>query len=236
MLNTFLATAIILAQTIVGLNTTQPKPIMPINYNIKNVVTTNTKPITKASTIQNIVSLGDSNTQGLYNSPIVPNLDQSLTYPNLLGAKNEGVSGNTIQQVINRLHIDLYSNYIDGADNIVTVLIGVNDFIQGHTLDQAYTDFQTLIQDIYSHGWKIFVLTYLSLNYTTLVHDEIIQFDNRIRNDRNNYFVIDIYYTLLSCLDCFNVDNLHFNSKAHQIIANTIKNYISFENYPVNTF
>lgn len=110
----------------------------------------------------NIVCLGDSNTKY---SPHTD--DQEYAWQMHKRKKfrgitcvNSGVSGNRVAQVTARLGTDLDPYFIAGARNVCTILIGINNLVDGDTAADAWADMVTLINAVVASGWETYVMTY----------------------------------------------------------------------------
>jgi lysophospholipase L1-like esterase len=221
--------ALVIAQAIVA---SQFVLVVPKTVPVKpqgQIIEVKPAPIVSPATV-NIVSLGDSNTDGIFGGDPRQKVAIGSRYSDLIQAKNAGHSGNMVSMVTARINNELFPFYQVGKTNIATILVGVNDFNNGRTVDQAFADIQTLVAQIKARGWTVIVLTYPPVYYNNAINDQLKAFNQKIRMGRGNYFVIDSYYTLAGCSDCMFEDQLHLNIKGHALLAKSlnaqIKNYV----------
>jgi lysophospholipase L1-like esterase len=221
--------ALVIAQAIVA---SQFVLVVPKTVPVKpqgQIIEVKPAPIVSPATV-NVVSLGDSNTDGIFGGEPRQKVAIGSRYSDLIQAKNAGHSGNMVSMVTARINNELFPFYQVGKTNIATILVGVNDFNNGRTVDQAFADIQTLVAQIKARGWTVIVLTYPPVYYNNAINDQLKAFNQKIRMDRGNYFVIDSYYTLAGCSDCMFEDQLHLNIKGHALLAKSlnaqIKNYV----------
>lgn len=138
----------------------------------------------------NLVTMGDSNTLGYQ-------VSSEKKYPNRLASnsgitvENLGVSGYQVTDLQAQVP-NLSSKKIATKRNVVTVMIGVNDFVLGKSVSLANSQLQTLITDLKSGWWEVFVITYPPKTGDTVINTKIVEFDNLIKS-WTWYVVIDAY-------------------------------------------
>ena len=226
-LMTHLATFLIVIQAILSLFT--PSEISTLNVNIENGIITKSE-LTTPYTWTNVVCIGDSNT-------FWANwFDNSKRWCDLIGTNsgyiiyNAWVSSSTATDLIGR-NTDVLTRKVTGKRNIVTILIGTNDWYYNHTVAQTWTDIQTVITQLKSNGWEVIILTYppsignsprniflRSLNSLILTNSSII-----------GYKVVDSYIEIVDPLNQDNAksgmigsDNLHLTEQGHLAIYNKV--------------
>jgi lysophospholipase L1-like esterase len=221
--------ALVIAQSIVA---SQFVPVTPTVVPVKpqgQIIEVKPAPVVSPATV-NIVSLGDSNTDGIFGGEPRQKVAIGSRYSDLIQARNAGHSGNMVSMVTARLNNELFPFFQPGKTNIATILVGVNDFNNGRTVDQAFADLQFLNAQIKARGWTTIILTYPPIYYNDAINDQLKAFNQKIRMNRGNYFVIDAYYSLAGCSDCVFEDKLHLNIKGHAVLAKSlnaqIKNYV----------
>ncbi len=195
----------------------------------------------------NIVCLGDSNTSGSYNAY---RADINKTYPNLLAREylnddivvwNKGVSSDQTTDINARLSTDLYANYVAGARNVATLLVGMGDFtIGGKTAAAAWSDMATLVSNIKNNKWELIVFTYFptetdAVNGANAFAKEFNEYI-RVNADVYNYKVIDLW-NIFADPDNDNLGNhtyycsgggsdTHINESGHELIFEELKKYV----------
>lgn len=149
-------------------------------------------PTVTPTQVINMVSMGDSNTFWV-------NLSSDKRYSNKLSASagitvnNIGINSYKVQDLINQ--VPTLEQYKDlSKRNVVTIMIGTNDFIAGNTVANTWVQLQTLISSIKSNWWEVWVITYPPKSLDTVVNISIIAFNNLIiANASNWYTVVDAY-------------------------------------------
>lgn len=109
----------------------------------------------------NIVCVGDSNTGGMYLTPKqeYPSQLQSMKYYQGVSVINMGVRGNRVSDVVARLP-SILNQYVEGARNIVTLMIGTNDATYSMTAQNIYnTTISNLVYPLQSAGFEVWIIT-----------------------------------------------------------------------------
>jgi lysophospholipase L1-like esterase len=231
---THLATFLIVIQAIFSLFS--PSELSTLNVNIENGVITKSE-LTIPYTWTNIVCIGDSNT-------FWANwFDNSKRWCDLIATNtgytiyNAWVSSSTATDLIGRNATDVYPRKVNGKRNIVTILVGTNDWYYNHTVEQTWTDIKTVITQLKSNGWEVIVLTYppsvgnssrniflRSLNSLILTNSSVM-----------GYRTVDSYIDIVDPLNQDNAksgmigsDNLHLTEQGHLAIYNKVAGIFGF--------
>lgn len=190
----------------------------------------------------NMVSMGDSNTFGV-------NLTTDQRYSNKLATNagitvnNLGTNGYKVQDLINQ--VPTMVQYKDSTKrNVVTIMIGTNDFIAGNTVDNTWSQLQILINSVKSNGWEVWLLTYPPKS-GDVINTSIITYNNLIKaNSTIGYTVVDVYKEFSDGANgnkvwLMQADWLHMtdlgNSIVYLLLYGTISKPIATTQTPVTT-
>lgn len=223
-----LSTFLIVINAIFSLFT--PSELSTLNVNIENGVITKSE-LTIPYTWTNIVCIWDSNTfwaNWFSNSKRWCDLIATNSGYTIY---NAGVSSSTATDLISRHSSDVYPRKVSGKRNIVTILIGTNDWYYNHTVAQTWLDIKTSISQLKANWWEVIVITYppsiwnssrniflRSLNSLILTNSYLLW-----------YRVVDSYIEIVDPLNQDNAksgmignDNIHLTEQGHLAIYNKI--------------
>lgn len=176
----------------------------------------------------NMVALGDSNTFGV-------NLSASQRYTNKLATDagititNVGVNWYQTTDLINQVST-LSSYFVSGKRNVATVLIWTNDFNAGASVSTTWTNLNTLIANLKTAGWEVWVITYPPKKNDS-TRDALISSYNSLILSWSGYTPIPVYSDFLSgSIDTKNglmqSDGLHMSEVWHSIVYLALRNFV----------
>lgn len=189
---------------------------------------------------RNIVCLGDSNTAGT-------TLDFSDSYPSILTRLymndtttiiNSGAAGYTVGQLRDNIDGLLLNWSVNGTNvtNIVIVQGGINDFDDGKTPAQVFSNLTYIYETAKNRGWEVWALTNSPGNHQEN-SDKILELNNLIKSSSIPNHIIDSYSMMADSTNyskpadgyIYN-DGTHLRKNATALIAGMIFNmtfYIS---------
>ena len=232
---THLATFLVVLNAIFSLFT--PTELATLNVNIENGVITKSE-LTQPLTGINIVCVGDSNTAG------TTGFTASKRYCDMLGINHPELSVYnawfttlTSTDLITRDVTEVYPHFVTGKRNIATLLIGTNDFYFNHTLIQSWSDIKTVIANLKTQGFEVWVLTYPPRITDTARNIYLRSLNSLIMTNAPilGYKTVD---TAIEIVDPNNQDNtisgmlqadlLHFTEQWHQTVYNKLNSALGF--------
>ena len=161
-----------------------------------------------------VVMIGDS---------ITDTVDWAELFPGISIA-NRGLNGDTTEEVLKRLD----SVYSTGAKRAF-LLIGINDFSNGVSVDTAYSNYEMIIEDLLSHGIQpIIQSTLLAGENREHFNAQVNELNSRLRKLAaiQGIFFIDLNAGLAKrgILEArFTSDDIHLNAAGYEIWKRTIE-------------
>ena len=185
--------------------------------------------IAQTTNIQTMIFLGDSLTAGF-------GIDEKKAYPAILQEKigtqniaiiNAGSSGDTTYTLLNRLDWTLAQL----KPSIAFLCIGANDGLRGYKITITESNIQKIIDRLSSDNIQI-VLAGISLpkNYSESYIKEFDELYETIAS-RNNIELLPFLLKDVAGIPSLNLtDRIHPNEAGHEIIANTVYNFLATNN------
>lgn len=188
----------------------------------------------------NMVCFWDSNTEWI-------ELLASEKFATMLDANpditafNEGIAGNTSTQLLSRLQTSVLNRKDVNKRNIMTLLIGTNDFWYWFTVNQVWTNIQSIISQVKAQWWEVILMTYpVCDDYNR--NPNIRSLNTLILNNTSiGYTAIDVHQLFVSPTnpDANRLEisrtQLHFGWYWHRVISEAIQSVLWYNNYSVPT-
>lgn len=116
--------------------------------------------------LTNVVCVGDSNVGG-DNPAYWPNQMMKRRFNEGFISVNQGTAGYSTQDIYNERDTRIAPYFVSGADNIVSIATGNNDYaVESKTAAQAYAVQQTLMTYCKSLGYRVELATLIPFPYT----------------------------------------------------------------------
>ena len=116
--------------------------------------------------LTNVVCVGDSNVGG-DNPAYWPNQMMKRRFNEGFISVNQGTAGYSTQDIYNERATRIAPYFVSGADNIVSIATGNNDYaVESKTAAQAYAVQQTLMTYCKSLGYRVELATLIPFPYT----------------------------------------------------------------------
>lgn len=188
----------------------------------------------------NFICIGDSNTAGTLSSGnYVQQLNKTFI-DSPITFINQGVSGDTSYEIINRLDTSVKFKIVDGTTNVATLLVGTNDVAgnYGHTYNETTTinNINQIVSYLKAKGVIVWVLTYPPRTDNSSFNATLTKLNKRILSSVSADLVIDaatlfidstqltptISGNFLPSSGNLQSDGLHFSVQGATVIANAI--------------
>lgn len=159
-----------------------------------------------------IIAFGDSLTRG-YGIPPGKNFVTFLSEYVKIPIINAGVTGDTTAESLIRLQAEV----LDKKPDVVMILLGGNDFLNGYSEEVIFANLKTIIQKIKKISAKIVLI---GISDAALPKYEIA-FQRLVSQEKINAYVPNILGGILSRKNLL-FDEMHPNERGHEIIAKRI--------------
>lgn len=146
-----------------------------------------------------------------------------------LSIANRGISGDTTDGILNR--IDSIAS--TDADKVF-IMIGLNDFQRGDTVDEVLSRYQQLIQALNRPGRKIYLQStvfagrdFIHLNESILLLNDRLE---RIANVSDGITFVNLNESLSNdsiLKPEYSLDSIHLNGEGYRIWQQSIDKYVS---------
>jgi len=140
--------------------------------------------VSAESSKQRIVCFGDSNTWygsdpviAAASEPYYSSVLQDLLRLDSSYVINQGVPGDTVAMMRARFDRDVADRYVDDAENILLVTVGINDAKIPVTVTDYYTDLAFIVDSAQALGYTVFVSLYPPHN-NNFAYNSTLQFYN----------------------------------------------------------
>lgn len=165
-----------------------------------------------------VVFIGDSITDGGKWDDLFP----------MLKSANRGINDDKTDGVLKRMD-SIYSTHAKKA----FIMIGINDFAHGATVDDVVENYKTIIGNLVAHGMQTYVQsTILAGRQHDELNNNIMALNERLKKmaDENKAFTyIDLNAGLANgtILDPnYTRDDIHLNGSGYAVWKNILKNYL----------
>lgn len=163
-----------------------------------------------------IIMIGDSITDGgLWNELLKNDLIQ-----------NRGIGGDTTVGVLDRL------NSINPSIQKAFIMIGINDFSRGRTVDDVYQNYVEIISLLTKKNIKVIIQStlFVGKNKPNFYNENVSKLNEKLKSFafNNNLDFIDLNRLLASNYildDKYSKDEIHLNGAAYKLWADEIKKY-----------
>jgi lysophospholipase L1-like esterase len=135
--------------------------------------------------------------------------------------KNRGISGDTSKGILSRI-----DNLVESRPRKIFIMIGINDFLNGETVDQVASNYQLILQDFKEKvpQSKVYIKSVLPLNKNftdPVINNKVIELNAKLKDLAKEYSFqyIDLFPHFLGSnnqLDeQYTTDGLHLNGKGY---------------------
>lgn len=157
-----------------------------------------------------VVALGDSLTIGVNSDESYVDILSDWSDVNII---NEGVSGDTTQEALDRLQSDVLSRNPD----VVLVFLGGNDILQNIPKETTFSNLSLIVERIQNSGAEVILLG---------LHNRVFRFDyetgyENVADNTSARYVPNVLEDILGDGDLM-ADAVHPNKEGHRIIADRI--------------